>query len=55
MSMALKMELPHFLFDLIEEIMENSVVKQPWCVAVLGDVISALLLYWERHYKVGSS
>ncbi|KAG5843751.1 hypothetical protein ANANG_G00154230 [Anguilla anguilla] len=51
MSMALKMELPHFLFDLIEEIMENSVVKQPWCVAVLGDVISALLLYWERHYK----
>ncbi|KAJ8347782.1 hypothetical protein SKAU_G00263710 [Synaphobranchus kaupii] len=51
-SVALKMDLPHFLFDMIEEIMGNSVVKQqPWCVAVLGDLMSALLLYWERHYQ----
>ncbi|XP_061104967.1 serine/threonine-protein kinase 36 isoform X2 [Conger conger] len=52
MSVALKMDLPHFLFDMIEEIMGNAAVKQqPWCVAVLGDLMSALLLYWERHYN----
>ncbi|KAJ8267031.1 hypothetical protein GJAV_G00137520 [Gymnothorax javanicus] len=52
MRVALKMELPHFLFDMIEEILGNSVVKQqPWCVAVLRDLMSALMLYWERHEK----
>ncbi|KAJ8386594.1 hypothetical protein AAFF_G00168260 [Aldrovandia affinis] len=52
MSVALEMELPHFLFDMIQEIMENPVIKeQPWCIAVLGDLISVLLVYWERHFK----
>ncbi|XP_014051286.1 serine/threonine-protein kinase 36 isoform X4 [Salmo salar] len=42
--------LPHFLFNLVQDIVENPVVvKQPWSVTVLGEVIVLLLNYWEKH------
>ncbi|CAB1315822.1 unnamed protein product [Coregonus sp. 'balchen'] len=42
--------LPNFLFNLVQDIVENPVVvKQPWSVTVLGEVIVLLLNYWEKH------
>ncbi|KAL2094970.1 hypothetical protein ACEWY4_009689 [Coilia grayii] len=44
-----KVGLPHFLFDLIEDVLGNMVVlQQPWSGAVLGDLMSVLLVYWDR-------
>ncbi|XP_041949055.1 serine/threonine-protein kinase 36 [Alosa sapidissima] len=41
--------LPHFLFDLIEDVLGNTVVlQQAWSGAVLGDLMTVLLVYWER-------
>ncbi|XP_041750461.1 serine/threonine-protein kinase 36 isoform X2 [Coregonus clupeaformis] len=42
--------LPNFLFNLVRDIVENPVVvKQPWSVTVLGEVIVLLLNYWEKN------
>ncbi|KAM3868988.1 serine/threonine-protein kinase 36 [Diretmus argenteus] len=42
--------LPHTLFDLVHDAVENpAVFEQPWCVTVLGEVIVVLLTYWEKH------
>ncbi|KAG7484014.1 hypothetical protein MATL_G00044670 [Megalops atlanticus] len=50
-QVAQEMGLPHFLFELIEEVLGNPVVKQqPWCVSVLGDCLTMLLVFWERDF-----
>ncbi|XP_018611107.1 serine/threonine-protein kinase 36 isoform X2 [Scleropages formosus] len=49
-SMATELGLPDLLFSLIEDILENPVSKQPWCIPVLGDLLSLLVAYWERHF-----
>ncbi|XP_035522787.1 serine/threonine-protein kinase 36 [Morone saxatilis] len=42
--------LPHVLFDLIHDTVENSnSSKQPWSVPVLGEIIVVLMIYWEKH------
>ncbi|KAM9728799.1 serine/threonine-protein kinase 36 [Menidia menidia] len=45
-----QLELPGVLFDLIRNSVENSdFIKQPFSAAVLGDMLTALLIYWEKH------
>ncbi|XP_031428323.1 serine/threonine-protein kinase 36 isoform X2 [Clupea harengus] len=45
-----EVRLPHFLFDLIEDVLGTTVVlQQAWSGAVLGDLMSVVLVYWERH------
>ncbi|XP_071756983.2 serine/threonine-protein kinase 36 [Centroberyx gerrardi] len=42
--------LPHLLFDLVHNTVENPVVvEQPWSVTMLGEIIVVLLTYWEKH------
>ncbi|KAM7374226.1 hypothetical protein PAMP_006897 [Pampus punctatissimus] len=42
--------LPHLLFDLVHDIVENSnFIKQPWSVPTVGEIIVVLLTYWEKH------
>ncbi|XP_037604268.1 serine/threonine-protein kinase 36 [Sebastes umbrosus] len=42
--------LPHVLFDLVRDAVENSnLVKQPWSVPALGEMIVVLMIYWEKH------
>ncbi|XP_029375505.1 serine/threonine-protein kinase 36 isoform X2 [Echeneis naucrates] len=44
--------LPHVLFDLVRDIVENSYfIKQPWSVPVLREIIVLLLLYWDAHHE----
>ncbi|XP_067112759.1 serine/threonine-protein kinase 36 [Osmerus mordax] len=51
-----EVELPHFLFDLVQDIVESPVVtKQPWCDSVLGEVMVVLLVYWEKHGEQAES
>ncbi|KAM4545825.1 serine/threonine-protein kinase 36 isoform 2-T2 [Odontesthes bonariensis] len=45
-----ELQLPGLLFDLIHDSVENSdFIEQPWSVAVLGDMMTVLLIYWEKH------
>ncbi|XP_072230824.1 serine/threonine-protein kinase 36 [Leuresthes tenuis] len=45
-----ELQLPGLVFDLIHHSVENSdFIKQPWSVAVLGDMMTVLLIYWEKH------
>ncbi|KAM9348904.1 serine/threonine-protein kinase 36 [Symphorus nematophorus] len=45
-----ELRLPHFLFDLVHDAVENSnFIKQPWSVPTLGQMIVMLLIYWEKH------
>ncbi|XP_062391818.1 serine/threonine-protein kinase 36 [Sardina pilchardus] len=46
---CLEVGLPHFLFDLIEDVLGNTVVLQAWSGAVLGDLMTVLLVFWERY------
>ncbi|KAF7655842.1 hypothetical protein LDENG_00049560 [Lucifuga dentata] len=42
--------LPHLLFDLVHDAVENpAFIQQPWSVSVLGEMIGVLLIYWEKH------
>ncbi|XP_067347906.1 serine/threonine-protein kinase 36 isoform X2 [Channa argus] len=42
--------LPHVLFDVIQEAVENSeFIKQPWIVPALEEIVVVLLKYWEKH------
>ncbi|XP_049897195.1 serine/threonine-protein kinase 36 isoform X4 [Epinephelus moara] len=42
--------LPHVLFDLVNDAVENSnSIKQPWSVQALGEMIVVLMIYWEKH------
>ncbi|XP_044079754.1 serine/threonine-protein kinase 36 isoform X2 [Siniperca chuatsi] len=42
--------LPHVLFDLVHDTVENSnSIKQPWSVPALGEMILVLMIYWEEH------
>ncbi|XP_070839243.1 serine/threonine-protein kinase 36 [Chaetodon trifascialis] len=42
--------LPHVLFDLVHDIVENSsFIKQTWSVPTLGEIITVLVVYWEKH------
>ncbi|XP_078122715.1 serine/threonine-protein kinase 36 [Sander vitreus] len=42
--------LPHVLFDLVHDAVENSnFIKQPWSVPALGELIVVLMIYWEKH------
>ncbi|XP_022044559.2 serine/threonine-protein kinase 36 isoform X2 [Acanthochromis polyacanthus] len=42
--------LPHVLFDLIRDTVENSdLMKQQWSVPALGEMIAVLIVYWEKH------
>nr|XP_057944093.1 serine/threonine-protein kinase 36 isoform X2 [Doryrhamphus excisus] len=43
--------LPHLLFDLIHDSVENShFIEQPSSPQVLGEMIVVLLIYWEKHH-----
>ncbi|KAJ7996186.1 hypothetical protein DPEC_G00234440 [Dallia pectoralis] len=47
-GMRKELDLPNFLFDLVQDIVANPVViKQSWSTTVLGEVIVLLLNYWE--------
>nr|XP_015192821.1 PREDICTED: serine/threonine-protein kinase 36 isoform X2 [Lepisosteus oculatus] len=50
-TVAEEIELPHFLLDLIADLLGNEQVKQPWCAAVLGDLMTALGVCWEKHFN----
>ncbi|MBN3309511.1 STK36 kinase, partial [Amia calva] len=51
--MVKEIDLPHFLLDLIMEILKNPAVKQqPWCVTVVGDLMATLGVYWDRHFNL---
>eukprot|EP00064_Thunnus_orientalis_P002835 superscaffoldBa00000219_g2843 len=42
--------LPHLLFDMVHDTVENShFIKQPWIVPALGEITIVLLTYWEKH------
>ncbi|XP_071317161.1 serine/threonine-protein kinase 36 isoform X2 [Trachinotus anak] len=42
--------LPHVLFDLVQDTVENShFIKQAWSVPVLREIIVVLLIYWDEH------
>ncbi|XP_076024780.1 serine/threonine-protein kinase 36 [Genypterus blacodes] len=42
--------LPHLLFDLVRDSVENrAFIQQPWSVSVLGEIVRVLLTYWEKH------
>nr|XP_046267496.1 serine/threonine-protein kinase 36 [Scatophagus argus] len=42
--------LPHALFDLVHDTVKTSLfIKQPWSVAALGEIITVLRIYWEKH------
>ncbi|XP_018547839.1 serine/threonine-protein kinase 36 [Lates calcarifer] len=42
--------LPHVLFDLVHDTVENSnFIKQPWSVPALREIIAVLLIYWDKH------
>ncbi|XP_040907664.1 serine/threonine-protein kinase 36 [Toxotes jaculatrix] len=42
--------LPHILFDLVHDTVENSnFIKQPWSVPALKQMIVVLLIYWDKH------
>nr|XP_020454760.1 serine/threonine-protein kinase 36 [Monopterus albus] len=42
--------LPHILFDLVHDIIENSTfIKLPWSVPSLGNIVAVLLIYWKKH------
>ncbi|XP_033851762.3 serine/threonine-protein kinase 36-like isoform X1 [Acipenser ruthenus] len=47
--LAQEINIPHFLLELIGSILENqTVVQQPWAVAVLGDLMAVLGVYWKN-------
>ncbi|XP_054481552.1 serine/threonine-protein kinase 36 [Anoplopoma fimbria] len=42
--------LPHVLFDLVHDAVENSnFIKQPWSVPAYGEMIVVLMVYLEKH------
>nr|XP_019941583.1 PREDICTED: serine/threonine-protein kinase 36 isoform X1 [Paralichthys olivaceus]XP_019941584.1 PREDICTED: serine/threonine-protein kinase 36 isoform X1 [Paralichthys olivaceus]XP_019941585.1 PREDICTED: serine/threonine-protein kinase 36 isoform X1 [Paralichthys olivaceus] len=42
--------LPHVLFDVVHGTVENSdYVKRPWSVSALGEIITVLVIYWDKH------
>ncbi|XP_049447377.1 serine/threonine-protein kinase 36 isoform X4 [Epinephelus fuscoguttatus] len=41
--------LPHVLFDLVNDAVENSNSIKPWSVQALGEMIVMLMIYWEKH------
>ncbi|XP_034034483.1 serine/threonine-protein kinase 36 isoform X2 [Thalassophryne amazonica] len=44
-----EIRLPHLLFDLIHNIVENPInLKQSWSVPALGELITMILTYWEK-------
>ncbi|KAG7236679.1 hypothetical protein INR49_000573 [Caranx melampygus] len=43
--------LPHVLFDLVQDIVENPhFIKQTWSVPALREVIAVLLIYLDKHH-----
>ncbi|KAM9332547.1 serine/threonine-protein kinase 36 [Pholidichthys leucotaenia] len=43
--------LPHVLFELIRDTIENlEFIKQKWSVPALGEMITVLMIYWEKHH-----
>ncbi|XP_038565198.1 serine/threonine-protein kinase 36 isoform X1 [Micropterus salmoides] len=43
--------LPHVLFDIVQDTVENSnSIKPLWSVPALGEIIVVLMIYWEKHY-----
>ncbi|MGH0173753.1 UNVERIFIED_CONTAM: hypothetical protein FKN15_000697 [Acipenser sinensis] len=50
--LAQEIDLLHFLLELIGSILENqTVVQQPWAVAVLGDLMAVLGVYWKNDFN----
>ncbi|TKS83928.1 Serine/threonine-protein kinase 36 [Collichthys lucidus] len=42
--------LPHVLFELVHDAVENSAfIQQPGSVPTLGEMISVLIIYWQEH------
>ncbi|XP_056252549.1 serine/threonine-protein kinase 36 [Seriola aureovittata] len=43
--------LPHVLFDLVQDTVENSqFIKKPWSVPTLREIIVVLLIYFDEHH-----
>ncbi|XP_041808634.1 serine/threonine-protein kinase 36 isoform X2 [Chelmon rostratus] len=41
--------LPHVLFELVHDTVENSNFIKPWSLLTLGEIIIVLVIYWEKH------
>ncbi|XP_061607504.1 uncharacterized protein LOC133467065 isoform X4 [Phyllopteryx taeniolatus] len=47
---GVELGLPCLLIDLIHDSLENShFIEQPWSLQTLGEMIAALLIYWEKN------
>uniref|UniRef100_A0A8B9HJ12 non-specific serine/threonine protein kinase n=2 Tax=Astyanax mexicanus TaxID=7994 RepID=A0A8B9HJ12_ASTMX len=45
-----ELELPHFLFYWIEEMLSSAkVMKKPWSERIVGELMAVLLVSWERN------